>query len=189
MIDSLLSEAETSLAQLDGLAFAAGPGSFTGLRIAAGVIQGIALGADLPVVPVSTLEALALSAVKEHQQTNIMAALDARKNEVYWGLFRYKDEGIFELQGQEIVCLPDEVTLPESDGWFGIGPGWTHYSKALLLRADGKLSEWKKDVLPRAYYVAEIAAREFTLGHQVSCEAAVPVYIRDDVAKKATKKI
>lgn len=188
MIEALLAETEVSLGQLDGLAFASGPGSFTGLRIAAGVIQGIALGADLPVVPVSTLQALALCAIKEHQEVDIMAALDARKNEVYWGLYRYNNGGLVELQGKESVCLPDEVSLPDSDGWFGIGPGWTHYSDALLLRAGGKLSGWKNEVLPRASYVAQLAVKEFTSGRQVSCESAVPVYIRDDVAKKKQVK-
>lgn len=188
MIDSLLTEAQLTLGQLDALGFSAGPGSFTGLRIAAGVIQGIATGADLPVVAVSTLEALALRAQRINKQDNIMAALDARKNEVYWAMFRYKNEGnegYMHRESSDCVCSPGQVPLPDAGDWFGIGPGWTHYADDLLARTANKLTGWEKNVLPQARYVAELACLGMRQNRQVAAEQAIPVYIRDNVAVKS----
>ena len=184
MIESLLQEAGISLHQLDGLGFSAGPGSFTGLRIAAGVIQGIAAGADLPVVAVSTLESLALYAYKNKGKPNILAAMDARKNEVYWGMYRYKNEGYFQLLGEECVCLPASVPLPDSGEWYGIGPGWTNYTGELTHRVGEALSAYDTGLLPRASCIAELAQSAFKQNRQVAAEDALPVYIRNHVADK-----
>ncbi len=195
MIESLLNEAHITLSQLDVIAFSCGPGSFTGLRIASGVIQGIAFGADLPVAPVSTLATLAQYAYEEKKQDNILAALDARMNEVYWGIFQFDSKGELHKIDQEIVCLPRLITKPKAalltTPWFGVGPGWTTYSSELhnVLRAktpstQGMKVDWEINVYPRARYVATLAQRALLQGNVVAPEHAIPVYLRDDVAKK-----
>src|SRR5690554_5279655 len=105
MVDELLSEAGISLAQVDALAFTAGPGSFTGLRIGFGVVQGLAFGADLPVIPVSTLAALALAGARKAQLGSgcILPALDARMGEIYWGLYRYQSGSVEPLMADQVA--------------------------------------------------------------------------------------
>lgn len=188
MVDSLLLDADLKLSQLDAIGFSRGPGSFTGLRIAAGVVQGLAIGADLPVVPISTLAALSLYAYEEKKAQNVMACLDARMNEVYWGLFRYNSQGIGQLENEERLCLPSEVLIPEKDQWFGVGPGWTRYAGEFNAKSDKSKIEWENNVLPQARYVASLAGQGFLSGKVVAPEDAVPVYLRDNVAKKVAKK-
>ena len=114
MIDALLVDAGMSLGALDAVAYGRGPGSFTGVRIAASVAQGVAFAADLPVVAVSTLASLALGAMSATGQHSVMSALDARMNEVYWGLYEREPAGLPRLQGEECVCAPGHVRAPES---------------------------------------------------------------------------
>jgi len=188
MIDSLLNEADFKVSQMDAIGFSCGPGSFTGLRIAAGVVQGIAVGADLPVIPVSTLAALAQYAFEEKNALNIIATLDARMNEVYWGMFRYDNQGQIIHAGKEVVCLPEQVTVPDEDEWFGVGPGWTRYADEMSKGAGNKHLSWEKNVYPHARYIASIAANDFVQGKLVSPEQAVPVYLRNNVATVKAKK-
>jgi len=191
MIDSLLNEAGFTVSQLDAISFSCGPGSFTGLRIAAGVVQGIAVGADLPVIPVSTLAALAQYAFEEKNELNVLAALDARMNEVYWGIVRYDNQGQIIHAGKEVVCLPGQVTVPDEDEWFGVGPGWTRYADDfcnVCTDSTHKHLSWEENVYPHARYIASIAARDFAQGKLVAPEQAVPVYLRDNVAKAKAKK-
>jgi len=191
MIDSLLNEAQLTLSQLDTVGFSCGPGSFTGLRIAAGVIQGIALGADLPVVRVSTLATLAQYAYEEKSERKVLAALDARMGEVYWGKFQFDAKGRLREVDSEIVCAPDQVTKPlaeepEAACWFGVGPGWTAHSAKLLVGLNETASSinWQENILPRAQYVASLAMKSFVDGGAVSAEEAVPVYLRNNIARK-----
>ena len=119
MLDELLSEAGLSVSQLDALAFGRGPGAFTGVRIATGVIQGVAFAADLPVVPVSTLRALAQRTYNEYNHTNVLTAFDARMDEVYWAAYQLDDNGLMSLVGEEAVLSPDDVSctvLKEKSG-------------------------------------------------------------------------
>ncbi len=188
MIDSLLNEAGFTVSQLDAIGFSCGPGSFTGLRIAAGVVQGIAIGADLPVIPVSTLAALAQYAFEEKNELNVLAALDARMNEVYWGIVRYDNQGQIIHAGKEVVCLPGQVAVPDEDEWFGVGPGWTRYADEMRTVSTNKQLSWEDNVYPHARYIASIAAKDFVKGKLVAPEQAVPVYLRDNVAKAKAKK-
>lgn len=192
MIESLLNEAHITLSQLDVIAFGCGPGSFTGLRIAAGVIQGIALGANLPVAPVSSLATLAQYAYEEKKQVNILAALDARMNEVYWGIFQFDSKGGLHKVDQEVVCPPELITKPNTElaikSWFGVGPGWTTYSAALQSTLEGIKVDWEINVFPQARYVATLARQALLRGNVVAPEQAIPVYLRDNIAKKKAAK-
>lgn len=178
LIDDVLAEAGVALNDLDAIAFGRGPGSFTGLRISAGVAQGLAFGADLPVVPVSSLAALALGA----PAPKVLAAIDARMQQVYWGA--YVKNAVMELQGEEIVTAPSEVPLPAGAGWIGAGSGWDQYADALQTRLKEHVTQWLRGCYPRARAVAELGAAGFAAGKAVAPEQALPVYIRDDVAVK-----
>ena len=184
MIDELLSEAELTVAGLDGVAFGRGPGAFTGLRIAAGVIQGIAFAADLPVAPVSSLAALAQGAHRETGASRVLAAIDARIQEVYWGIYLCDDAGHVRLVGDEAVSAPDRVSVPDGDGWVGAGSGWGSYSEPLQRRLGGRLAGWDERRYPRARDVAVLGADGVERGATVSAEGALPVYLRNKVAVK-----
>ena len=183
MIESLLVEAGLTVTQLDGIAFGRGPGSFTGVRIAASVVQGIAFGANLPVIPVSTLAALALGGLREADTTQALAALDARKDEVYWGCYRRTEGDIVELVDEETVCLPGNVSSPGSDGWVGVGSGWDTYGEVLMQRLGERVTRVLPDLEPRAVDVAWLGADAFRQGLTVKPEEAVPVYLRNNVAQ------
>ncbi len=187
MIDSLMAEAGLSPQQLDGLAFSRGPGSFTGVRIATGVIQGIALGADLPVVSVSTLAALAQDFFENNAQDAAFVAMDARMEEIFWGVYRCDSAGYAELMGNEAVTPADLVDFPELLG-VGIGSGWGVYSQELMSRLVNRVSRYEAERLPRAKAIAKLGARGFELGLAVPVEQAMPVYLRDKVARKESER-
>ena len=189
MIEQLLSEAAITVSQLDALAFGRGPGAFVGVRIATGVAQGIAFAADLPVVPVSSLAALAQSV----DYPNIYSAIDARMGEVYWGVYGKNHEGIVELLGEETICAPHQVgeNLPENattvNPWYGVGSGWGVYSD-ILQKQLGKLTGYHANSYPQAKHIARIARHEVALGRVVEACDAMPTYLRNNVAKKSVAK-
>jgi tRNA threonylcarbamoyladenosine biosynthesis protein TsaB len=183
MCEELLTEAGLELRELDSLAFGRGPGAFTGLRIAAGVIQGMAWANELPVVPVSSLAALAYGAWREHGQAKVMAAIDARISEVYWGCYECTD-GHATLLGIEQVCPPTKAPLPEAEGWFGVGSGWTTYATELSRHAATQCKEYVGNAFPQAQDITILAATGLARGEAVPAEQALPVYLRDNVAKK-----
>jgi tRNA threonylcarbamoyladenosine biosynthesis protein TsaB len=181
MIESVLAEAGIGVRQLDAIAFGRGPGAFTGVRIAASIVQGIAFAAGLPVVPVSTLAALALGALRETGEMQVLASLDARRDEVYWGCYRQAGEALV-LQAHERVCPPDCVPQPGPGRWVGAGSGWLAHDAALLQRCGGGVIRILPDLEPRAGDVARLGLHDFLQGRAVSAEAAVPEYLRDNVA-------
>jgi tRNA threonylcarbamoyladenosine biosynthesis protein TsaB len=181
MMDGLLAEAGLRLADLDALAFARGPGAFTGVRIAAAVIQGVALGADLPVVPVSSLQALAEGARRMHGAQAVLSALDARMGEVYWGAYRLDATGLMRPQIDEVVCAPGAVPLAAGGDWHGAGSGWASYGEALAARCGAPVAVHGA-ALVHAQDVAVLAARLYGEGCAVRAEQAVPVYLRNEVA-------
>jgi tRNA threonylcarbamoyladenosine biosynthesis protein TsaB len=180
MIESLLAEAGLQLRDMDALAFGRGPGAFTGVRIATGVVQGLAFGAGLPVVPVSSLAALAQPAPADR----VLAAIDARMEEVYWGVYQRDAGGIVRLIGEERVCPHQQVPVPEGTGWMGIGSGWDRYSTVLLARLGQAVAGWKPDCYPHAADVAVLGADGYRQGLAVAPELALPVYLRDEVVRK-----
>lgn len=188
MLDSLLGEVGFTLANIDAIAFGCGPGSFTGLRIAAGIAQGIAFGANLPVVPVSSLAALAQGAHRKTGASRVLAALDARMGEVYWGAYECDARGIMMLQGNAGVYLPAQVSAPTGCGWLGVGSGWDTYGADLLARLSASISGYQIDYYPHARDIAFLGEELFRQGANVNAAAALPVYLRNEVAwKKATQ--
>jgi tRNA threonylcarbamoyladenosine biosynthesis protein TsaB len=183
-VHAVLAEAGCSLRSLDGIAFGAGPGSFTGVRIACGVAQGLALGADLPLVPVSTLEALAQAAWREssatHLATHVFACLDARMREVYIAAYARKD-GCWSEVLAPAVLKPDDVTPPPRDRapWIGVGGGFAAYPS---LQTQLALERVDADAVPDARAVGELAQPRFAAGHGVAAARALPLYVRHRVA-------
>lgn len=184
LVEQLLAECGVTLRGLDAIAFGRGPGSFTSLRIGAGVVQGLAFGADLPVVPVSSLAVLAQGAASD----KVLAAFDARMGQVYWGAFVRDAAGLVTAAGTEIVCDPPHIPLPEGSGWIGVGSGWDVCHAALAERFGAQLKEWHAGRHPHAREVALLGAAAFRSGIALPPEEAVPVYIRDDVAAKPLKR-
>lgn len=187
MIDTLLAEAGWARTQIEVVAFGRGPGAFTGLRIAASVAQGIALGLAVPVVPVSTLAALAHGAMRDGCGTRVLAAMDARMNEVYWGIYGDDDAGRPVLWGEERVCGAAAAPLPKCPGWFGAGDGWTAYGEVLRPRLGARLAGWDGGRYPHARDVAALAAPIYKEGGALPPEQALPVYLRDNVATPKQK--
>jgi len=181
MVEALLADAGIGLGQLDALAFGRGPGSFTGVRIAAAVTQGLGFGADLAVVPVSTLAGLAQGHHRLQGVTRTIAALDARMGELYWGRYRLDEGGLMRLDGREQVAAADQVDLPTDTGWYGIGSGWSVYGDHLRQRLVGQLETTEPEALCESQDIALLAANDFQAGRTVSPEHAIPVYLRDRV--------
>ena len=183
MVSDLLDDSGLALRDLDAIAFGRGPGSFTGVRIATAVAQGLGLAADLPLVPVSSLGALALAAGRQHRAGAVLAAFDARMNEVYWGAFDTRDLTNAVPAGEECVAAPASVPIPEEGDWLGAGEGWSAYREALEARLGGRLRGIDAEALPGAAEVASIACHALRAGRSEAPELARPVYLRDRVAE------
>ncbi len=186
MLDDLLVEAGLSVSDIDAIAFGQGPGSFMGLRIAAGVVQGIAFAHDIPVIPVSTLKAIAQRAHEETGSKHVLATIDARMDEVYWAAYSLQDQH-WQLHDEERVISPEKVTvpkIPENETWVAAGNGWANYKERLLQTADCPLPTILAECFPSAEVIAKLAVEEFKAGNTVPAAAAIPVYLRNDVAKK-----
>lgn len=189
MIAELLAEAGLSLTDLDALAFGRGPGSFTGVRIATGVTQGLAFGANLPVIPVSTLAAMAQAVFEETSDAYAFPCIDARMGEVYWAVYRRGVEGMAELVGEEAVAPAERVIFPEFAQGQGIGSGWATYRSVLYdCLGEGRVTGLLENRYPRARHIARLAAQSSSESAAVSAEQAQPVYLRDNVAKKSREQ-
>lgn len=181
MMDRLLANAGIGLAKLDVLAFGRGPGSFTGVRIATAAVQAIAFARDLPVAPVSSLQALAQGAYRELGYEAVLAAFDARMKEVYWGAYRLQRPSLLEPVLAEQVCAPEAVPVPEGGTWFGVGMGWASYRESLAARVKGALAGTAPEHYPHARDVAVLGEALAARGALVPAELALPVYLRDKV--------
>jgi len=177
MVDQVLSNAQVKLTDLDAIAFGRGPGSFTGVRIATGIAQGLAFSVDLPVVPISTLAVLARSARDKSEY--IAAAIDARMHEVYFGF--YKNGESPELVGEELVIAPVNITVQTNAMCFGVGSGWSQYAEELKNVFTNKLSGYDGERFPHAADVAALAAHAYKYGRMVKPEEVMPVYLRNNV--------
>lgn len=179
MVQQVLDEAGIKLAAIDAIAFGRGPGAFTGLRIAVGVVQGLAFALDKPVLPVSSLAAIARRAWREQGAEQIAVAIDARMDEVYWGCYALQN-GQVELQGREQVCAPEQAELPQTAAgqWLAAGTGWQAYAGRINVPVIGQASE----SLPHAEDILQLALYDWQQGRAVSADEALPVYLRDQVA-------
>lgn len=178
--DAVLAEAGIARAQLDAIAVGRGPGAFTGVRLAIGLAQGIALALDRPVLPVSTLAALALRAPAD--AGDILSAIDARMGEVYTAAFRREGEGVAPLS-EECVWAPDAVELPAgTQRWDAVGTGLAALDGALQARLQPRLGRVDAAALPHAADVARLAALDFADGKAVAAELIEPAYLRNNVA-------
>lgn len=179
MIDAVLGEAGLALAQLQGIAFGAGPGGFTGLRIACGVAQGLALGADLPVVPVGTLLALA----QARGAPRVLACLDARMGEIYHAAYEKDGDDWREILAPSVCRAEAAPELPGGD-WAGTGSGFAVHGPALRSRYGAKLASVDAEAVPQAVAIAQLGARRLAAGGGLPAEQALPLYVRDRVALK-----
>jgi len=179
LIDEVLAEAGVTLGELDAVAFGAGPGSFTGVRIACGVAQGLGLGADLPLVPVSTLEALAETAFRLHGAQRVLSCLDARMREVYVAGYR-REAQRWVSEREAAVLHPADVAAPvPARAWFGAGDGYNAYPD-LAIRLG--LAGCDPAIVPDARWIAELARPRIVAGEAVSAAEALPLYVRHRVA-------
>jgi tRNA threonylcarbamoyladenosine biosynthesis protein TsaB len=179
MIGELLSAAGLIPKQLHGVAFGAGPGSFTGLRIACGVAQGLAFGADLPVVPVGTLAALA----EESGASQVIACIDARMGEIYHGVYR-RDGARWIEASAPVVCKAAEAPAVSGDDWVGAGSGFGAYGAALKKHYANNLARVDATLHPHARAIARLAMPVLVAGGGLPAEQATPLYVRDKVALK-----
>lgn len=181
MVDEVLAEASVCLSTLHAVAFGRGPGSFTGVRIATGVIQGLAFGASLDVAPVSSLRALAQGVFRRYGHKRVLTALDARMAEVYWGGFESVG-GVMAPCETEVVVPPNAVTCEAPpERIVGAGSGWLSYSAELQASLGFVPQAVFADLLPDALDVASIGKHMLERGETVSAEQALPVYLRDRV--------
>lgn len=185
--NDLLAEHGMALDAMDAIAFGRGPGAFTGLRVAAGIAQGLALGLEVPVHPVSSLAALAWKAFEETGERRILTVLDARMNEIYWAAFEVAEDGHMILHADEQLTPPEHLVIPAgpvgSDvNWLGVGPGWHVYGVLPELAGKHAASVHPETLRPDAAAVARLASSVAA----VPVESAVPVYLRDQVAWKKT---
>jgi len=184
MIDRLLKQADCKLSQLDGLIYGQGPGSFTGVRIGIGVAQGLAFSAELPVVGVSTLQAMAQQAFIKHQKNQVISAIDARMSEVYAGFYQLDDHNIMSPMVDETVVSPTKLAAYLSEhtqNAYGVGTGWDAYQLELN---ELKNNQGSPEILfPDAQAMLAIGKVNFS-ERAVSAEHAQPVYVRDTVSWK-----
>lgn len=181
MVDEVLKEANVTLHDLDYLGFGRGPGSFTGVRIATGVLQGLALGAGLKVIGISTLAAMAQQAFAQHNSQQVYAAIDARMSEVYFAHYQAED-GVMQVQQDEQVLPPEDAAqLIVGHQVHAVGTGWSAYSDEL--KTDNM--QVLEDILyPDALYMLPLAKAQIEMGKAQEVEEIQPVYLRDKVTWK-----
>jgi tRNA threonylcarbamoyladenosine biosynthesis protein TsaB len=189
MVDEILRAANCSLKDLDAIAYGRGPGSFTGLRIGMGIVQGLAFGANLPVIPISTLHAMAQGFLVDNPNTKLplLVALDARMDEIYWGLFDANKtptalSGEFVMKPAD-VCEQEIITNLEQQ-FIAVGPGWHYDDLQKIVPA-----QLVQNVHPNAKDILTLALDAFQNGHAISILDAQPVYLRDSVSWKKRERI
>ncbi|WP_232305506.1 tRNA (adenosine(37)-N6)-threonylcarbamoyltransferase complex dimerization subunit type 1 TsaB [Gilvimarinus polysaccharolyticus] len=189
MVAELLADVGVKVKQLDAIAFGAGPGSFTGLRIGLGVVQGLAFGADVPVLPVSTLMAMAYGRTFRDATapvTQVLSALDARMGEVYWGLYQCTSPTSIPLAVcADRVAAPDSVAdfVPQDSPFVGVGSGWSYEPLAALT------DQFQIDVYPSARDIVQLAAMYYETGAALPVDQVQPVYLRNEITWKKRQRI
>ncbi|QRG77485.1 tRNA (adenosine(37)-N6)-threonylcarbamoyltransferase complex dimerization subunit type 1 TsaB [Citrobacter sp. R56] len=185
MVQDILATSGTTLAEINALAFGRGPGSFTGVRIGIGIAQGLALGASLPMIGVSTLATMAQGAWRKTGATRVLAAIDARMGEVYWAEYQRDENGVWHGEDTEAVLKPDAVLarLKQLSGeWATVGTGWPAWPE--LANESGLALRDGDVLLPAAEDMLPLASQMLAAGKTVAVEHAEPVYLRNNVAWK-----
>ncbi|NDL62490.1 tRNA (adenosine(37)-N6)-threonylcarbamoyltransferase complex dimerization subunit type 1 TsaB [Acerihabitans arboris] len=185
MVDSLLAEAGIELTQLDALAYGRGPGSFTGVRIGIGIAQGLALGAELPMIGVSTLAALAQGAWRRSGVSQVLCAIDARMGEVYWARYRRGHNGGWQGEASEKVLKPAQLAPAAADlagTWATAGTGWQTYP-GLVAHPQVRLVDGHTQ-LPAAVDMLPLAVLSLSEGGALAVELQAPTYLRNEVTWK-----
>lgn len=174
VIQMLLSSNSLTMNQLHAVAFGAGPGSFTGLRLASSVAQAIGYTADIPIIAISSLAALAQSVYQQHGWERVLVAVDARKNQFYWAPYKLDHAGLMELQGDgERLVSPHEANVKVFSGWYGVGDAWEVYREKL-----GGLPDMISPIrAPHAEAMLALALHKFNLSDWISSSEALPVYL------------
>lgn len=189
MVDEILRTANCTLQDLDAIAYGRGPGSFTGLRICMGIVQGLAFGANLPVIPISTLQAMAQGFLVDNPNTSLplLVTLDARMDEIYWGLFESKQNPTAltdEFVMKPVDVCEQKVVVDLQQQFIAIGPGWHYADLQKIIPA-----QLIQDVHPNAKDVLTLAVEAFKNGQAISILDAQPVYLRDSVSWKKRERI
>lgn len=180
----LLGDAGLPIATLDAIAFGAGPGAFTGVRLACGVAQGLGMGAGIGVVPICSLAALAL----QGEGSTVFAAIDARMGEVYSAAYRVDGERAIEVQ-VPACSPPQQLALPAGDRWFAVGSAFRVHEAGIPASVLARLSGRNPTAVPRAADVARLATGEVREGRLLAPEYAVPLYVRDKVALTTAERL
>ncbi|MCK5696987.1 MAG: tRNA (adenosine(37)-N6)-threonylcarbamoyltransferase complex dimerization subunit type 1 TsaB [Gammaproteobacteria bacterium] len=194
MLDSVLQTSGYQIKDIDVLAFGHGPGAFTGIRVATGVIQGISYGADLPVASISSLAALAQAAYHKNTSCHkILVANDARMNEIYFAAYEIQ-QGFMTLIGTECVIKPDDLEASLNDlkldnSWQLVGNGWSVYKETLTSINNQCMGMLADDLIyPNARDIAYLAFKEINNQTLLNAEQISPVYLRNNIAQKSNKK-
>ena len=185
MVDELLAEAQLHASALSAIAYSRGPGSFTGVRIAAATAQGLAFGWDLPVIAISSLQALVQSAFRILEHRHVISVFDARMNEVYLGAYRVQ-AGLMQAVIEERVCSPQQLSSIPQEDWTLVGDGASYL--ATIEPQINTIVASKADFYPHAFDVAVLAQQAWQDGLAQAPELALPVYLRDSVWQKLPSK-
>ncbi len=189
MVDSVLQQANLKLSELDCIGYGQGPGAFTGLRICVSIVQGLAFGAEVPVVGCSSLQAMAQFAHDNHHQKDVLPAIDARMGEVYWAQYQAQD-GLMVLQGDEKVIRPEDVTIANKSqsSYYATGSGWETYQSELTDVLALEIKQEAATSFPKASAMLPWVKAQLALGKAQPAELAQPVYLRNNVAKKKAEQ-
>ncbi|WP_077928748.1 tRNA (adenosine(37)-N6)-threonylcarbamoyltransferase complex dimerization subunit type 1 TsaB [Wohlfahrtiimonas populi] len=182
MVDEVMKVAEVDVSELTGLAFGAGPGSFAGLRVACAFVQGMGAGLEIPVVPVSTLKAMAQQVLDTHADRTVLVMLDAKMKEVYWGVYRLEDKEVVTVLPEQVTKI-DEIPnfagivglaniIGAGDGW-NVTPNWVEALKPEFI---------EKNVYPRAGEIALLSIDDFENGMALDADQVSPIYLRNNIA-------
>ncbi len=182
MVDALLAEAGLALSQLDAIAVDRGPGSFTGVRISTGVVQGLAFSADLAVVPISSLAALAQAVWQHTGHQQVLPMIDARMQEVYWGEYRLHGDEM-RLQGEEQVGSLGTIPAQNFTTCVSVGSGAQQYQQRLMAEWHARVETGETLLFPRAAIIAQLGSKAFGRQQSVAAESLEPVYLRNQVVK------